>query len=108
MFVEAINSISREIYNTAKEKGWYEEERNFGETLALKHAELSEALEAWRVGDPESAKIPGFTQVEEEFADTVIRIFDTCLYRNYRIAEAILAKIEYNKSRPYRHGNKKC
>lgn len=105
-FIDILNKISGRIYDTALEKGWYETERNFGETIALKHSELSEALEAFREGNPESVKIPGFSHVEEEFADTVIRILDTCKHRNYRLAEAILAKMAYNKNRPYKHGGK--
>ena len=44
-------------------------------------SELSEALEGYREGNQESKKIPGFTSAEEEFADCIIRIFDTCAAR---------------------------
>ena len=71
------------------------------------HSELSEALEALRHGNPPDDKIPEFNGVEAELADCVIRIFDYCKQRGYRIVEAILAKHKFNETRPYKHGNKK-
>jgi NTP pyrophosphatase (non-canonical NTP hydrolase) len=40
-------------------------------------------------------------------ADACIRIFDTCGYLGIDIEAAILAKMERNKQRPYKHGGKK-
>jgi len=95
------------IYDYAKAKGWWEDERNDGELIALMHSELSEALEGLRHGNPPSEKIPAFTQVEEELADTVIRILDTARARGWRIGQAVEAKHQYNLTRPYKHGGKK-
>jgi len=53
-----------------------------------------------------SEKIPGFTPVEEEMADVVIRIRDLAGRHGWRIGDAILAKIKYNTGRPYLHGKK--
>lgn len=105
-FVSQVNSLASEIYETAKEKGWYEKERNDYEMLALVHAELSEAVEALRIGNPPSEKIPPFSHVEEEFADVIIRLLDQSRKLNFNLGGAILAKMAYNKTRPYRHGNK--
>jgi len=66
--------------------------------------ELAEAVEALRKGNPESEKIPGFSHVEEELADAVIRIMDLCGGRKYRLHEAILAKMKHNADRPMMHG----
>lgn len=72
----------------------------------MMHSELSEALEAMRDGCPDSDKI-AFSAVEEELADCVIRIMDYAGRNRLHLAEAILAKHEYNLTRPYKHGGKK-
>ena len=43
-----------------------------------------------------------------ELADTLIRIFDMCAAYELDIENALEIKMEFNKSRPYRHGNKKA
>lgn len=103
-FVDLFNEISEEIYTTSVKNGFWENERNNGEMIALMHSELSEALETLRHPTYMSEHIPMFTATEEELADCIIRIMDMAFGRNYRIAEAILAKLEFNKTRPYKHG----
>jgi hypothetical protein len=44
--------------------------------------------------------------VASELADTIIRILDTCATLDIPIAEALINKAEYNRSRPWRHGGK--
>jgi NTP pyrophosphatase (non-canonical NTP hydrolase) len=87
--------------------GWWEQDRNDGELIALMHSELSEALEHLRHGNPPSDHIPTFSGVEEEMADVVIRVLDFCSARNLRITEAINAKLLFNAGRGYKHGGKK-
>ena len=41
-----------------------------------------------------------------ELADCIIRILDYCGYAGIDIEEAVRIKHEFNKTRPYRHGNK--
>lgn len=102
--ITVINQLSGTIHANAVAHGWWEGERNDGEAIALMHSELSEALEAIRHGNPQSDKIPHFTNLEEELADVIIRILDYSAGRGLRIGEAIAAKHAYNVHRPYKHG----
>ena len=72
--------LQREAHAIAKEHGWWDEERTFGDLIALVHSELSEALEAYRrhlpgtlVQFPEDGSLEG---VPYELADVVIRVAD--------------------------------
>lgn len=86
-------------------QGFWQSE-NVGEKLMLMTTELAEAMEAYRT-DAASDKIPEFSGVEEELADTFIRMLDFASHFRLRLGEAIVAKLRYNLSRPYKHG-KKC
>ena len=107
IFIRAFNRMQRTVHETAVAKGWWEDKRNDGELIALMHAELSEALEALRKGDPPDDKIPEFTGTKAELADVIIRIMDYAERRGLRVAEAIVAKSTMNMCREYRHGGKK-
>lgn len=120
--IEVINGLRDDCHETAVKKGWWEDERNQGELIALMHSELSEALEWLRETKLKMLKnkngfkefsassfsnhISDYLGIEEEFADVIIRILDFCGHHKLRIGEALLAKMEYNLKRPYRHGNK--
>ena len=105
---EAFDEVSEIQHRRMIEKGFWTEgqERNFGETIALIHSELSEALEGHRHGNPMDEHCPLFTSVEIELADAVIRILDLAGSKPnlFRIGAAIAAKMEYNLSRPRKHG----
>lgn len=94
----------RTMHELAKSKGWYDgPERDVPELLCLIHCEISEALQEYR-----AHKDDWKNKVGEELADTVIRIFDMAEYLGIDIIKEIQIKHNYNKTRPYRHGNKKC
>lgn len=105
---DTLDVLILECNKTAHEKGWWDDPRRDGELIALMHAELSEALE-WLRKDPraKSDHIPEFFGIEEELADVLIRIFDFCGERKLDLSGALRAKMEFNKSREYKHGGKR-
>jgi len=69
-------------------------------------SEIIEAFEDERKGITESAKLPGFSAIEEEMADIVLRVLSASAVRGWRIGAAMRAKHAYNLTRPYKHGKK--
>ena len=87
-------------------KGWWTDlqtgqpaNRNVGELLCLVHSEISEALEGFRKNLPDD-HLPEFKSIEVELADALIRIFDMAGGLKLRLAEAFVAKMDYNTHRP--------
>lgn len=106
LFVSVFNGTMKKIDDWARRKGWLDKPRSVEAQMLLFHREISEAAEALRDRNPESEKIPGFSHVEEEMADLFIRVMQTGAVEEWRLPEAIIAKMEHNEGRPYRHGNK--
>lgn len=130
-----LNELAKEIHQNAVEHGWWDEPRTFEEIVALCHSELSEALEEYRAGmsmvykncmacdgdtpcygegcgdyDDGKCEIDCLSQKPEgiavEMADCIIRILDWAGKEGLDIDAIIREKMEYNKTRPYRHGGK--
>lgn len=125
-----ISELVKKTHQNAVEHGWWDEELSFGEQIALMHSELSEALEEFRNDlkldeiyqscqsdlscpseETKCQTCENFAPKPEgipiELADCIIRIFDTCGRYGIDLEKAIQIKMEYNKTRPYRHGGKK-
>lgn len=106
VFIAWFGWLCRQSEEIARLHGFHDTPLNDGEQIALMHSELSEGLEALRK-DLKSDHIPEFLGIEEELADVIIRIAHYTKRKNLRTAEAVIAKMQFNESRPYKHGNKK-
>lgn len=96
------------IHQWAHTKGFYKHEHSptypicqhvSGALIAqimLVVTELSEAVEAVRKADVRNFK--------EEIADSMIRLLDLCGACNIDIDEEVREKMQYNETRPERHG----
>lgn len=119
-----LNDLAKQIHENAVAHGWWDEERPFGEIIALCHSELSEALEEDRAGRPMayydienreehvrviniddsgSQKMEG---IATEMIDCIIRILDWAGHECIDVDRLIKAKMRYNESRPYKHGKR--
>ncbi len=108
-----LNSLALTINATAREHGFYDKQETLEEYMnracANLHDEVSELHEAFRNNKlyALSEKGMNMTYLEEELADIIIRALDTAYYLNVDIHTSVLSKMEYNKTRPYKHGNKR-
>ncbi|WP_051459471.1 nucleoside triphosphate pyrophosphohydrolase family protein [Paenibacillus zanthoxyli] len=123
---QLITELVKAAHDNAVAKGWWDEDRSFGEIIALIHSEASEALEDYRKGNhPRNVwydrRLPegGLQTVLEmkhdtdkpcgipsELADIVIRVFDACGRYGIDLERAITEKMAYNATRSQRHGGK--
>lgn len=130
-----LNELAKEAHQISVEHGWWEKEPSFGDLVALMHSELSEALEEYRAGRPMVWHVCCFPDPETqrecemndrckcnketckfrdrkpegiavELADCIIRILDWAGKEGMDMESIIREKMEYNKTRPYRHGGK--
>ena len=109
LFVLLFNSIQKDVHINSINHGFWTPPASVedGTKLALIHAEVSEALEAIRDGDPPDKHLPEFNSVVVEMADVVIRVMDFCEHHNFPLGQAIIEKAKYNVTRPNKHGGKK-
>ena len=120
-----INNLSKEIHETAKSKGFYDNEKNIGEMLCLIHSEVSEALEADRKNHHANKSAFQYREMEvdefhfesdfqelikntfeDELSDIMIRVMDLAEYKGIDLEWHILMKMKYNATREHKHGKK--
>jgi len=116
-----LNDLGAEIYQNAVDKGFYEqihtilaklnpEEVTFVKNLWMSNrlmlitSELAEGLEGIRAGNLSAEPKSG--GLGEELADAAIRLFDMFIDCGINPDEAIRAKMNFNKNRLKKHGNK--
>jgi NTP pyrophosphatase (non-canonical NTP hydrolase) len=104
--------LQADIHQNAYEHGWWNnsdgvyepDARNRTECVALAMTELAEAIEARRKGSPDDEHCPAYGNEEIELADCIIRILDYAAAFDLDVIDAMLAKHEFNKTRPFKHG----
>lgn len=108
-FVRLFRTLQLEVYQNNVEHGFWTPPASIedGTKLALIHAEVSEALEAIRDGNPPDKHLSDMNSVVVEMADVVIRAMDFCERHGYDLGLAITEKAAYNLTRPHKHGGKK-
>lgn len=119
-----LNELALTINQLNREKGFYEEPEElralvkeygnpkivtymekllFSNRISLMHSELSEGLEGDRK-DLMDDHLPHLPSREVELADALIRILDAAGAYKIDIARAVEEKLNYNRTRPYKHG----
>lgn len=68
-------------------------------------SEIGEATEGARK-DLMDDHLPDVPSPVAEIADVIIRAFDWAGYHGHNLAEVIIRKMHYNKTRPHKHGKK--
>lgn len=115
--MKTLNEIADAAHGNAIEKGFHNLEEPIEVFMANQcnnlHGEVSELWDAWRAGEQFSdcdktlkMKELGLrilSKTEEELADVIIRALDISRRLEIDIEQAVIAKHEYNKTRPYKH-----
>ena len=129
-----MKNLIEKAHAVAKEKGFWETERNVSEMLMLIVSELAEAQEALRknhYADPfavadlskdleldrtdeefmlkalawkDKFQLAVKSSFEDEVADVAIRLFDLCGGLGIDLEKHIELKMKYNSMRGYKHG----
>jgi len=124
----SLTTLANTIHKGNVKRGFYDDPKEIGTVLMLIVTELAEAMEAYRGGNRlgserleamqwDSALDEDFSQedinqfkevvkdtFEDEIADTIIRLFDLCGWLGIDIHKHIMLKLNYNSTRPYKHG----
>lgn len=101
MFADMFQAMQTDTYENARLHGFQEKEANelyVPTKLALIMSECAEAIEWHRMGKS--------NEIGHELADVVIRTMDLAESLHINLGQLILEKHNFNKTRPYKHGNK--
>lgn len=126
----SLGEMAEEVHAVNQANGWFEEDRTFGDDIALITTEVGEAYDAFRLHGladvTASASIPVYSDEEDhmgnyrqtgwqpakpegvgsELADIFIRLLDTAFRRGINLNFEYRRKLDYNKTRGYKHGGK--
>lgn len=123
-----LNEYSKLASEISKSKGFQDIELNIPTKLALIHSEVSEALEADRIGTEVNHRVTNISHIEslecdkvfkaefeygikdtfeDELADILIRVFELCGIKNIDIDSHVKMKMRYNSLRPRMNGGKR-
>lgn len=108
MLDNIFDNFSMELHNDAVDKGFWPEEHEVDDIFIAKQcmmivSEVTEVMEAIR-------KDKGEEEITKEFADIIIRTLDlyagvvSAGYTRLSLDQALREKIEFNKTRPQKHG----
>ena len=106
-----LNELAKRMHEMSVKHGWWIEERKFPEIIALCHSELSESLEEYRNGKPmdyRNGNDPKPEGIAVEMVDCMVRIMDYLAKEGVDIDAVMEEKLQYNETRPFRHGGKVC
>ena len=98
-----LNELAKEAHIQADKNGFWNKDtiptdvRDVLIALLLINGEVNEAVEVLR-------KDQGIDRLHEELADIMIRLLDLMGYVNMDVDSIVSKKMEYNKTRPYKHG----
>ncbi|UYL87066.1 MazG-like nucleotide pyrophosphohydrolase [Gordonia phage Hollow] len=132
LIIDAMAVLEEACWRITESHGFHEGGRSFGDEIALIHSEVSEALEEDRAGRPalwysvkgtdEIFRLPIAANGDDaddlvlrkpegaatELADAIVRIADSAHDRikDRQLGQALIRKIRYNFTRPYKHGKK--
>lgn len=104
-FADVIRAKQKEIHKIAKDKGFYDEPVRPLEAHMLIVSEIAEASEEIRKGSKPMYRVGKKYEGELiELADVFIRLLDYCESQGFDLASAVDIKMDYNRTRPYKHG----
>lgn len=109
---KTLDDFQRIIHEWGIEKGWTFEEKDVPEKLMLIVTEISEAMEEYRKGGPVTRVYFSGNEKPEglmvELADAIIRILHIAERFGVDMTSLLRMKMQYNQTRPFRHGDKRA